>query len=177
MWDLRVNASYNSGIEAQAKLITYQENIKNAVEYWRVRIVQQVNIFWNCKFLVNSQSLNWNNKACFREELPLGSLGSKKLATLGGSLTKWVVTKILKSAGTKLRHASQSLLYIANFYGSSLSNSKSKLPKIRVITKTNIELISDHLSKWSNWFGIKSTVNNKLKLVCKWNSICEKLLT
>jgi hypothetical protein len=74
--------------ETHAKLIIYQEIIKSAVEYLRVRIAQQVDIIGNCKFLVNCQSLNWTNKACFREHLPLGSLGSKKLAAPESSFIK-----------------------------------------------------------------------------------------
>jgi hypothetical protein len=64
------------------------EAVESAVESLRVSIVQQANIIGKCKFLVNSQSLNWTNKACFREELPLGSLGSKKLATPESSFIK-----------------------------------------------------------------------------------------
>jgi hypothetical protein len=62
--------------------------VESAVESLRARIAQQVIIIGKCKFLVSSRSLNSINKACFREELPLGSLGSKKLTTLESSFIK-----------------------------------------------------------------------------------------
>jgi hypothetical protein len=94
-------SSYNSKagvLQPHAKLIIHVEVIKGAVEILRARITQQVNIIGKCKFLVKSQILNWSNKACFREELPLGSLGSKKLAASESSCTKRVVFQLQKCA-------------------------------------------------------------------------------
>jgi hypothetical protein len=68
--------------EAQAKLITHQAFVKSAT------IAQQIYITWKYKFLADSLILNWINKACFREEFPLGSLGLKKLATSESTFTK-----------------------------------------------------------------------------------------
>jgi hypothetical protein len=76
------------GLGAQAKLMIYQYAFKSATESLKAKIAQQVYIIGNCKFPVNSQILNWTNKACFREELPPGSLGSKKLAIPGSSFIK-----------------------------------------------------------------------------------------
>jgi hypothetical protein len=65
----------------QAKLITHQIDVKSAVEMLRAKIELQIYIIEKCKFRVYSQILNWANKACFREELPLRNLGSKILST------------------------------------------------------------------------------------------------
>jgi hypothetical protein len=81
---LTANANYKIKVgwpRAQAKLIIHQAAVKNAIETLRAKIVQQIYIIMKHKFLVESQILNWTSKAHFREELPLGSLGSKKLAT------------------------------------------------------------------------------------------------
>jgi hypothetical protein len=59
-----------------------------AVETLRAKIAQQVYIIGKGKFLVNSQIFRWTNKACFREELSIGSLGSKKLTILESSFAE-----------------------------------------------------------------------------------------
>jgi hypothetical protein len=71
----------------------------------RAKIALQNYNIGKCTFLVNSQILNWANKPCFREELPLGSLGSKKLATSDSSFTKASPFHLLKSADANVRHA------------------------------------------------------------------------
>jgi hypothetical protein len=90
--DLIGSASYKLKVgrtEAQAKLIIiHQAAVKSGAEALRARIAQQICIIGNCKFLVDSQILNWANKVCLREDLPLGSLGSKKLAVSESSFTK-----------------------------------------------------------------------------------------
>jgi hypothetical protein len=58
----------------------HQDADKSAVETVRAKIAQQICIFGKCRFIEGTQILNWTNKAYFREELPLGSWGSKKLA-------------------------------------------------------------------------------------------------
>jgi hypothetical protein len=81
--EFRDSASYNSEVgepQPHAKLVIYHEAVESSVGSLRAKIAQQVNIIGKCKFLANSRSLNWANKASFREEL-LGSVGSKKIAT------------------------------------------------------------------------------------------------
>jgi hypothetical protein len=76
--DLTARASYELKAgwpDTQAQLIILHEAVKKAGSALRARIVQQINFIGKCKFLVNSQKLNWTNKACFMEELPLGNLG------------------------------------------------------------------------------------------------------
>jgi hypothetical protein len=100
-------ASNNSevrGLEPRGKLISFYEAVESAVGSLRARIAQQVNIIGESNFLVNSKFLNRTNKACFREELPLGSFGSKKLATPESSITKFVVFQILNCVDGKLCH-------------------------------------------------------------------------
>jgi hypothetical protein len=58
-------------------LIIHQVAVKSAFEVLRAKIAQEIYVIGKCKFLVDSQILNWTSKACFREELPLGSLGSE----------------------------------------------------------------------------------------------------
>jgi hypothetical protein len=61
------------------------------------------------------------------EELPLGSLGSKKLATSESTFTKvnrLPTCEVWGSKPASRRHSHN--LYIVNFYTSSLSKSKSK---------------------------------------------------
>lgn len=67
-------------LDTHAKLIIHQYAVKSAVEVIRAKIAQQVYIIEECKFLVSSKILSRSNKACYREEVPLGSLGSTKLA-------------------------------------------------------------------------------------------------
>jgi hypothetical protein len=67
------------GPASHAKLMIYQYAVKSAVKDLKAKIAQQVYIIGNCKFMLNSQILNRMNKACFKEEIPFGSLGSKKL--------------------------------------------------------------------------------------------------
>jgi hypothetical protein len=90
---------------AQAKLFIHQAAVKSAVEALRATIAQQIYITGKCEFLVNSQILNWNNKACFREELPLGSTVLKKLATSDSFITEAVVFKLLRLVDANPRHA------------------------------------------------------------------------
>jgi hypothetical protein len=120
------------GPETHAKLTIYEDAVKGAVKDLKAKIAQQVYVIGNCKFLVDSQILNLTNKACFREELPLGSLGSKKLATSESSFTKSsrLATSevcIRKTASRRHRHR----LCIVRFHTSSLS--ESKLPEIRLV--------------------------------------------
>jgi hypothetical protein len=51
--------------------MTHQGAFRSSVQNLRARIAQKVNIIGKYKLLVDSQSLNWNNKAVFREELLL----------------------------------------------------------------------------------------------------------
>jgi hypothetical protein len=107
IWDLIASASYNSevgGLETHATGMIHYKAVKSAVELLWARIAQKINIIWKCEFLVNSQSLNWANMACFREKLPLGSLGSKKLATPESSFAELVVFQILNCTDAKLYH-------------------------------------------------------------------------
>jgi hypothetical protein len=90
-----------------AKLIVYQAAVKCAVETLRAKIAQQNYTIGKYKFLVNSQILNWTIQACFRKELPLGSLGSKKLATSESSFTKvsrLPTSEVCGSREADLRH-------------------------------------------------------------------------
>jgi hypothetical protein len=94
IWDLTASASYKLKVgwpDTHTELIRLHTPVERAVRALRARIARHVNITRKCKFLVNSQNLNWANKACFREELPLGSLGSEKFATSESSFTKSVV--------------------------------------------------------------------------------------
>jgi hypothetical protein len=54
---------------------------------------------------MDSEILNWTNKTCFREKLPVGSLGSKDLTTSERSLTKAVLSQLLKFTVANLHHA------------------------------------------------------------------------
>jgi hypothetical protein len=47
----------------------------------RAKIGQHVYIIGKCTLLMNSQIFNWTNEVWLREKLPLGSSGSKILAT------------------------------------------------------------------------------------------------
>jgi hypothetical protein len=82
----------------------HNDSVRGAVESLRSEIAQQISIFGKCKFLVNTQNLNWTSKACFMEKLPLGSLGLKKLAIPESSFTKSVVFQILNCTETKPYH-------------------------------------------------------------------------
>jgi hypothetical protein len=62
--------------EAHTKLMVHQDAVENVIGSLRAKIAQQNYIIGKCKFLLNSQILNWTINVCFREELPLGSLGS-----------------------------------------------------------------------------------------------------
>jgi hypothetical protein len=84
-----------------ASVTIHHSAVGSAVEPLRARIAQ-VNIIGTYKFLVHSQSLNRINMACFKEGLPLGSLGSKKLATSESSFTKLVEFQILNGTDGKL---------------------------------------------------------------------------
>jgi hypothetical protein len=108
IWDLAASASYNLKVgwpRTQAKLFIHQIGVKSTVENVKVKIAGQIYIFGECKFLVDSQILNWTNKACFREKLHLGSLGSKKPALRRAHLPKLVVFQLLKVADANLHHA------------------------------------------------------------------------
>jgi hypothetical protein len=97
IWDLTASARSNSKVgllNTQAELIILHEAVNKAISALRARIAQ-VSIIGKCKFLVNSQNLSRTNKACFREELPLGSLVSKKFATSESSFTKLAVFWLL----------------------------------------------------------------------------------
>jgi hypothetical protein len=67
--DLTATASYNSeerGLESQASLILlHHKTVESAVGSLRAGIAQ-VNIVGKCKFMVNSQSLNWTSKGLFQ---------------------------------------------------------------------------------------------------------------
>jgi hypothetical protein len=78
-------------------------------------------------------------------ELPLGSSGSKKLATTECSFTKLVVFRSDKCSDAGLRNVSQSFLYTVSFYTSSFS--KSKVTGNSSDTRVNTELLSGHLRK------------------------------
>jgi hypothetical protein len=54
---------------------------------------------------VDFKILNWTNKAFFKEEFLLTSLGSKKLSTSESSLARVVVFQVLKFVDGNLRHA------------------------------------------------------------------------
>jgi hypothetical protein len=116
--DLTASASYNLKLRwqrMQAKLIIYRAA---AVETLRAKIAQQIYTVGKCKFLVDSQILNWTNKTCFLEEL-LGSLGSKKLATSEGSFTKVSLLPTSEVCGQKpesRRHSHN--LFIVKIYTS-----------------------------------------------------------
>jgi hypothetical protein len=143
---LTASESYNTevgGPEPLSKLILYHEAVQRAVELLRARIAQ-VNIMEKCK---NSQNLNWTNKACFREELPVGNLGSKKLASTYSYFTKLVVFKILNCTDAKLFIPDPSVKVTVSY---------GKIEWYR--NKHNVK--SDELSR-NNSFGIKSTINNK----------------
>jgi hypothetical protein len=62
--------------------IQSQAAIKSAIETFRVKFAWKTYIIGKCTFLVDSQILNWTNKASIREELPLWSFGLKKLSTV-----------------------------------------------------------------------------------------------
>jgi hypothetical protein len=102
-----VQASYYStvgGPETRAKLKINQNAVKSAVETLRGKLVQQNYIIGKRKFLVDSQILSWTNQDCFRVELPLGNLDSKKLATPESSFIRLVASQLQKCADPKLRH-------------------------------------------------------------------------
>jgi hypothetical protein len=82
----------------------HQDVSKSVVEASRAKVAQQNCIIGKGKFLAKFQIFKWTNKACVREKLPLGSLGSKQLATSESSFAKTVVFQLLKSADAKLRH-------------------------------------------------------------------------
>jgi hypothetical protein len=102
--DLTANASYKLKVgrqRTQAKLIIYQAAVKSVVENLRAKITHQIYIIGKCKFPMESQILNWTNRACFREELPLGSFGSKELATSESHLPKCSRLPTSKVCGLK----------------------------------------------------------------------------
>jgi hypothetical protein len=109
---------------------------------------------------VSSQNLDWTNKACYREEVPLGSLGLKKLATSESSLTKLGAFQLLKTAEAKLCHAITVTNY-AFLCFIQIHLVKVKLPEKLELYKSKHSIISCQLSQQSNKFGIKHTVNNK----------------
>jgi hypothetical protein len=94
----------------QAKLITHEVTVISAVETLSPKTAQQINIIGKCKFLVESQILIWTNKICFMEELPLGSLGLKKLSTSESSFTKFSRILTFEVCGFKPASGRQSQL-------------------------------------------------------------------
>jgi hypothetical protein len=95
---LKTGGSCNSAVsgpEIHTVRKINQGALRSVVESLRAKIAQQVNIIGKYKLLVNSQYLNWNNKTGFRKELPLGNLGSKKLATPESLIAKLIVFQIL----------------------------------------------------------------------------------
>jgi hypothetical protein len=122
IWDLAASASYKLRVgrsRIQAKLIIRTSSCcQSAFETSSIKIVQRICIIGKCKFLVDSQILNWTNKACSMEEIPLGNLGSKKLPTLEISFTKLVAFQLLKFADTSVRHSVSHNLFIAKIYTS-----------------------------------------------------------
>jgi hypothetical protein len=108
-----------------AKLIVHQAAVKGAVETLRAKTSQLMYIFGKYKFLVDAQILNWTNKACFRNELPLGSLGSNKLATSESSFTGIVTFQLMKFTGANLLHAVTVITCsLLNFMQASLNKSE-----------------------------------------------------
>jgi hypothetical protein len=94
----------------QGKLIIRQVSVVSAFETLRAKFAQQIDIIEKCKFLVHSQILNWTNKACFMEQIPLGSSGSKKLATSESSFTKVSRLPTSEVCGRKCASGRQSQL-------------------------------------------------------------------
>jgi hypothetical protein len=95
---------------------------------------------------VDSQILNWTNKACFREKLPPGSFDSKKLATSEISFTKLIVFQLPESADANLCHAvTATTCSLLNFM--QVSFSRSELLECSNNTRITIVLRSDSLSK------------------------------
>jgi hypothetical protein len=69
-------------------MMIHQDAVKCDLKASKAKIAQQIYIVGNCKFLVNSQILNWTNTAYFREKLPVATSGSKKLAAWESSFSK-----------------------------------------------------------------------------------------
>jgi hypothetical protein len=93
--------------------------VKSVVETLRAKVAQQIYITAKCKFLIVSKFFNWTNKTCFGEEFPLGSLGSKKLATSESSFTRFIRLPMYKFCGLKpaSRHHNHDLSIVKIYTG------------------------------------------------------------
>jgi hypothetical protein len=143
IWDLTVSASNYSLAgrpETQTKLIIYQDAVKSAVEYLRARIAHQGYIIEKFKFLVNSQILNWINRSVSGRSFHLEVwIRRSSLFRTAHSLKSSLPNSEIcgrKTASRRHRHH----WYIVKKYVTRNSSD----------TRLNIELISDHLSKWGN---------------------------